>query len=76
MYHDRYLFLESKMGEEFKAGDLVELKSGGPEMTVKEAGKANSGKYLVWCDWFDDSKKMSDAFAPESLRLSGERRVR
>lgn len=65
------------MDNEFKAGDVVELKSGGPEMTVSQTGKQQmTGKFLVWCDWFDGSKKMSDSFPPESLKLAGERRVR
>lgn len=59
------------MGEEFKAGDVVELKSGGPKMTVKQTGKmALSNKFMIWCDWFDGQKKMSEGFAPESLKLS------
>jgi uncharacterized protein YodC (DUF2158 family) len=60
------------MGEEFKAGDVVELKSGGPKMTVSQAGKAAiSGRPMILCDWFDGQKKMRDSFPPESLKLSG-----
>lgn len=60
------------MGEEFKAGDVVELKSGGPKMTVKQTGKAaTTCRFMVWCDWFDGQKKMSESFPPESLILSG-----
>ena len=56
------------MGEAFKKGDLVELKSGGPKMTVREAGKTNSGKVMVWCDWFDGQKQVNGSFPPESLK--------
>lgn len=49
---------------EFKAGDTVRLKSGGPLMTVN---KIESGG-LVWCDWFDDKRSpQSKAFPATSL---------
>jgi uncharacterized protein YodC (DUF2158 family) len=39
---------------------------------VSQAGKAAlTGKFMIWCDWFDGQKKMSEAFPPESLKLSG-----
>jgi uncharacterized protein YodC (DUF2158 family) len=60
------------MSEEFKAGDVVELKSGGPRMTVSQTGEhAMSGRFMIWCDWFDGKKKVSDSFPPETLKLSG-----
>ncbi len=44
-------------------GDVVQLKSGGPVMTVEEV----SGEG-VFCTWFDKNKKRcSDTFAPEVL---------
>ncbi len=43
---------------EFNPGDIVKLKSGGPEMTVQEEvntmSGARSGKY--WCQWFAGKK--------------------
>jgi len=61
------------MAEEFKAGDVVKLKSGGPVMTVTQAGtQAMTGKKLVWCTWFAASKgehKLEKGeFPPESLQ--------
>lgn len=57
------------MSEQFKTGDVVQLKSGGPKMTVSQAGKAAmTGKLSVWCDWFDGTKKMEGTFPPESLK--------
>lgn len=38
----------------FEAGDVVELKSGGPRMTVEQVSKAAmTGEDLVWCVWFE-----------------------
>jgi uncharacterized protein YodC (DUF2158 family) len=50
-----------------KAGDVVQLKSGGPKMTVAAASD-NYGTPKVSCVWFDDSKKkLSDSFPPATL---------
>jgi uncharacterized protein YodC (DUF2158 family) len=38
-------------------------------MTVNKVGKVFGGTLTVWCDWFDGTKKMSDGFAPETLKL-------
>jgi uncharacterized protein YodC (DUF2158 family) len=53
------------MNETFKIGDTVELKSGGPKMTV--AGPAFYGNALV-CQWFDGTKLSSGEFPPSSLK--------
>jgi uncharacterized protein YodC (DUF2158 family) len=59
------------MSEQFKAGDVVQLKSGGPVMTVNKTGnKSMGGPFTVWCSWFEGEKKMNDDFPPESLKLS------
>lgn len=53
---------------EFKPGDLVCLKSGGPNMTVEQVDKlAMTGEPAVWCVWFDKTKKYSDTFSPAAL---------
>jgi uncharacterized protein YodC (DUF2158 family) len=52
---------------EYKAGDVVHLKSGGPKMTVTEVRMWN-GKMRVWCEWFSGDKNSSDSFPPESLK--------
>lgn len=40
--------------DEFKPGDLVRLKSGGPVMTVSEWDEDYE---QFTCDWFDDKKQ-------------------
>lgn len=57
---------------ELKVGDVVRLKSGGPEMTVIEFplkiahGENDSSRSI--CQWFDnDGKKSQGTFIVESL---------
>jgi uncharacterized protein YodC (DUF2158 family) len=38
---------------EFQPGDLVQLKSGGPLMTVEQVGELTIGGQGVWCVWFE-----------------------
>ncbi|WP_366918747.1 YodC family protein [Burkholderia vietnamiensis] len=38
------------MALKFKVGDIVQLKSGGPEMTVKTMPTQTNSRY--WCQWF------------------------
>lgn len=62
--------------EQFKNGDLVRLKSGGPTMSVSK-GKldALSGAFAdevfaderIRCQWFAGSKLESGLFEPETL---------
>ena len=53
------------MTRKFKIGDVVELKSGGPDMTVV----AHTGGGLS-CIWFDDDQGLHDGtFPPETLDL-------
>jgi uncharacterized protein YodC (DUF2158 family) len=47
----------------FKEGDIVQLKSGGPKMTV--TGFSTSG--YLYCKWFAGSKLQDGSFNPESL---------
>jgi uncharacterized protein YodC (DUF2158 family) len=50
---------------EFKPGETVRLKSGGPLMTVKSIS-ASSGD--VWCEWFDDKDvPQGRGFQPTSV---------
>ena len=55
--------------EELKVGDVVQLKSGGPEMTISDVpGDGHSfapDKYI--CVWFEGSNKKSDTFKGDML---------
>ena len=58
---------------DFKAGDLVKLKSGGPVMTVQSVGD-QYGEPMVWCVWFEKigpkQTKQVDTFAPAVLEAA------
>jgi uncharacterized protein YodC (DUF2158 family) len=56
------------MTDHFNAGDVVQLKSGGPKMTVTQTGKDSVGSFVVWCAWFVENKKVEDTFPPEALK--------
>jgi uncharacterized protein YodC (DUF2158 family) len=62
--------LEMNMAEEIKAGDVVQLKSGGPEMTVEKLEPWN-GVQTAWCQWFDKGQGLPQAsrFPLTSLRV-------
>jgi len=55
------------MATAFKVGDIVQLKSGSPKMTVTLI--PSSDKTLVHTSWFAGSKKESGAFPVEALIL-------
>lgn len=46
----------------FKVGDEVQLKSGGPVMTVTNAGTGS-----LQCTWFKNDEVKRDAFPAEAL---------
>jgi uncharacterized protein YodC (DUF2158 family) len=47
----------------FQTGDVVRLKSGGPNMTVNTV-KGDE----IWCQWFDkDQKPQQTYFKPNTL---------
>ena len=53
------------MSNFFKVGDQVQLKSGGPVMTVKEI----SGGESILCVWFNDVELVYANFLQETLEL-------
>lgn len=59
------------MADQFKKGDVVRLKSGGPAMTVTTvADAAYGGGQMVWVTWFDDNNKPANGnYPPEALEL-------
>lgn len=53
---------------EFEVGDIVNLKSGGLDMTVHKPN--HDGK--VYCVWFDGQLMQGEAFAPKTLKKKTE----
>jgi uncharacterized protein YodC (DUF2158 family) len=49
---------------EFNVGDVVRLKSGGPEMTIEGIGKHGLGAVHdnAKCVWFEGKKRMEGVF--------------
>jgi uncharacterized protein YodC (DUF2158 family) len=58
------------MSEEFQKGDVVQLKSGGPTMTIQDIGDFTSSGIQdgALCVWFDGKKKYSEVFDRSVLR--------
>jgi len=57
------------MPEEFEIGDTVQLKSGGPVMTISNIGEyAGLSGPGASCDWFDGKEKKSRAFDLRTLK--------
>src|SRR6516164_7349786 len=53
----------------FNVGDMVKLKSGGPDMTGVKIGTAG-GEPMVWCAWFEGSKDVYGLFPPNALKAT------
>ena len=54
----------------FSAGDVVQLKSGGPDMTIQDIGDYSideNGTQSANCVWFDGKKQNSHIFALHTL---------
>jgi uncharacterized protein YodC (DUF2158 family) len=59
----------NKSNQQFKAGDTVKIKSGGPIMTVERKLENN----YVACQWFIGEKLESGVFQNDSLIMAYER---
>ena len=56
----------------FKVGDVVQLKSGGPPMTIHAISDYSQSRGLnpgIACVWFDGSKKLEDVFHPDTIAI-------
>jgi uncharacterized protein YodC (DUF2158 family) len=55
---------------EVKVGDVVQLKSGGPLMTVEDDGACGftDGKQRTLCVWFADDKRQQQAWLTSTLK--------
>ncbi len=56
------------MADAFKCGEIVQLKSGGPKMTVNHSTETPKGNTVYSCQWFAGSKLESGVFAEDSLK--------
>lgn len=54
------------MSNQFKVGDVIALKSGGPDMTVTEVG-LDGGVPTVWCKWFVANKQERGYFPNDAV---------
>ena len=52
---------------DFKKGDIVRLRSGGPDMTVTAVGGIYEGQEIT-ATWFDPKGLQSGGFSPEALK--------
>ncbi|HVB78958.1 MAG TPA: DUF2158 domain-containing protein [Candidatus Binataceae bacterium] len=56
------------MADEMKVGDIVQLKSGGPDMTIEHIDTWGSDHVSAKCVWFDGSKRKAEVFALAILK--------
>jgi len=58
--------------QQFKAGDVVRLKSGGPKMTIVNYGKYGFGEDEEYqCKWFDAKNNLTiNNFTEAELELA------
>jgi len=56
----------SESSQKLKIGDVVKLKSGGPDMTIKSIDESGT---FIRCQWFVGDKVEADYFSPDSLQL-------
>ncbi|MQW34927.1 DUF2158 domain-containing protein [Sinorhizobium meliloti] len=54
------------MNERIRLGEIVQLKSGGPKLTVNDAGSSS----FVWTSWFAGSKNERARFHVQSLQTA------
>ena len=60
------------MAHAFKAGDVVQLKSGGPRMTIEEIGRfGHADRDQAKCVWFDRTTRKEDLFELDALTSAG-----
>lgn len=55
------------MSDQVQAGDVVQVKSGGPLMTIEYSFQTDGGRTKVMCTWFDGNKRISESFYPVTL---------
>jgi uncharacterized protein YodC (DUF2158 family) len=56
-----------QMQEQFKVGETVRLKSGGPVMTIGTLEVGQDCKVFAFCGWFEGKKLSQKTFPVEML---------
>lgn len=59
------------MADELKRGDVVQLRSGGPNMTILSIGDLYGSK-VAYCSWFDGATEKTGKFPPGALKIMPE----
>jgi uncharacterized protein YodC (DUF2158 family) len=57
-------------GPAFVPGDVVRLKSGGPDMTINRVYEDFRGVEMVHCQWFDGLRLETNSFPVDSVELA------
>lgn len=57
------------MNDQFKIGDPVKLKSGGPTMTIQKLKVLSQPEGIFKCSWFDGVELKSGYFHKDSLQV-------
>lgn len=60
---------------DFKVGDIVKLKSGGPAMTISKISTGPDNKISLECIWFIGINKNSDIFPNEVVEKASKKGV-
>ncbi len=60
------IFLEEWLMVTFNVGDVVQIKSSGPAMTITEH---DSGKNRYFCNWFSGKNLITSVFPGDALEL-------
>ena len=58
--------------DEIKPGNVVQLKAGGPKMTVSAVYRNPDEVTSAYCDWFDGKKTQQKSFPITSLKHAEE----
>jgi uncharacterized protein YodC (DUF2158 family) len=56
------------MADDFRIGDVVQLKSGGPKMTVEQIGDQGERRLMIRCGWFEGDARKHGSFPPAALK--------
>lgn len=55
------------MSQKFSPGDIVQLKSGGPAMTIRKFSEFGEPSYT--CEWFKGATKQRGDFEEATLKV-------